>query len=145
MQLAYIQQGAGGWTPPASAAETVILFAAGGSNVQAGPGGTNPYVFGQGQVDWCTRLNGYLSFTPGAGTTAVVLRGRLSAAVTGAQFGNAITYPVTPGTLAVLPYEFFVFTPWASAAGPNSWCLTMQNTGQTAAGASGPFTFKIEV
>lgn len=88
-------------------------------------------------------INGVVNITPGATTTAVVLRVRRGVGTGGAIVGSSPSFPVTAGTQSTLTYDIMdaappvtpIITPTGADSPPTAqYTVTVQQTGGTAAG-----------
>lgn len=87
-------------------------------------------------------ISGSMNYTPGTGTTAVVVRCRRNS-VTGAQVGTSQTANVTAGSPLDISFEF-TDPAVASANQIGSYVITVQQTGGTAAGTANEIVAKVE-
>lgn len=80
-------------TGPANAAETACLSGPPSFDVTGVPSGDN------------TRIHGVINITPGASTTAVVVKVRRGTGVAGAQVGNTATHTLAAGASGSIPFD----------------------------------------
>lgn len=113
---------------PASAVETVIMTS--GIYTYDNP---NPFVGGEhvggGQG---VRISGQISITPGATTTAGVVRVR-QVGLAGTAVGNPITVPLAAGVANSIPYDQIDGSRYP--AGGGVYVVTLSTTAATAVGS----------
>jgi hypothetical protein len=113
---------------PASAVETVIM-----TSLVYTYDNPNPFVglehAGGGQG---VRISGQISITPGASTTAGVVRVR-QGGLAGTQVGNTITVPLTAAVPNSIPYDQIDNTRYP--AGGGVYVVTLSTTAATGVGS----------